>query len=215
MTDNNSNVLIKNGYFISETPIRSWQNGKITINNGQFNGTGDGIVVTNDVELEINGGSFICGNSAISSWGDSNVKINRGEFNSSRTDYNWDGIIQNGGNGTTIIGNIGDNNDNILINNNNNLEIGGVYKSDATGTIIINSGTISGYCGVNLDKSVDDVVLYLNGGIISGINSGWSINSQNSTHKIYKKRNSNLLLSGNGYTGINSMRITSNIIDID
>ncbi len=211
MTDNASNVLIEDGNYIAENPIQGYGNGKITLNNGIFNGTSGCVSLSNDCELEVNGGTYTSQeNSAIASWGNSSVKINKGLFSSNRTNL-WDGVIQNGGSGTLTIGNLGDNNEKIIINNTNNKKICGIYLSYEGSTTIINSGTINGYCGINVEQ--DNSKVYLNGGILTGTggtvetSSGWSCNIRwgNSNNKIYLKKNTNINLSGRGLTGKNSI----------
>ena len=222
-TDDDSNVTIDGGTYTAQVPMRCWGKNDFIINGGTFEGIDNAVRTGDDVNLTINGGNFYAEtNSTLHIDNRSNVTINNGVFNSGRIDWVWDGIIQHSGTGTLIIGSIGDNNNNILINSDNNTQICGIYITKVSAATTINSGTIAGYVGINIES--DNTDIYLNGGSITGNGgtvenvSGWSCAAkyENENNKIYLKRNTGIILSGRGYTGKNSiMDKNKRVVEVD
>ena len=175
--------------------------------------------------LTINDGDFLSEpNSALHIVGNGNIKINKGIFNSNRTDLLTDAVIQHSGSGTITIGNFGDNNNNILINNNANNKICGIQVySEGNPILIVNSGIINGYNGVGVFRADKGLNFHLNGGIIAGIgeitnnDTGWSclFSNQNLLANLYLKKNANISLSGRGQTGKDSINYQKYITEVD
>ena len=219
----NANLIINSGTFNSSGDQCVYANGNanLTVNEGEFIGQKKAVAVNDNANLTINGGIFSSVISALGAYGNSNVKINKGIFNSTATASAWDAVIHQGSTGTLTIGNIGDNNNDILINNDNNKKIGGVHQNCRQSTVIINSGTINGYTGVNIDA--ENTKLYLNGGIITGTGgtqgggSGWSVNFRdgNLSVIVYLKKNADISLSGRGLTGKSSISYQNYITEVD
>lgn len=218
-TDNSTTMTLEGGTYNSQYPVQVYGMSNTTINGGIYLGTAETICTYDYSTLLINGGNFSSdSNSALHLTGNSNIHITNGIFNSSRTNSVYDGVIQFGSSGTLTIGNLGDTNSNIIVNNNDNKNICGIYIAKKDSTTIINSGIIQGYCGINIEA--DNSNLYLNGGTISGIgetiyNWSCSINSSNSSNIVYLKNNSSISLNGGGQTGKNSINLTNFVIDMD
>jgi uncharacterized protein YuzE len=224
--ENFTDLTIDGGTFKSVYPVRCWGSGNVTVNGGEFQSlgsTGTAFGVWSDINMVINGGDFSSeGSSALLVGGQANAKINKGSFNSGRTTRIEGGVVVYNGTGTLTIGNVGDNNDNILINNNNNDKVCGIRFFKDNSRIIFNSGTIIGAMGIYMDEYKS--YLYINGGIIRGIGgtndgrSGWSISLEDDgglTKKIFLKRNSNIILSGRGMSGRDSVKYQKYIDEVD
>ncbi len=215
----NESITINNGTIISASNAAISSIGNITINGGNCSGKENAVIIRENSNLVINGGSFTAQvNSALHMSSQSNCIINKGIFNSNKTtDANWDGVIHHDSTGSLTIGNIGDNNNNIIINNNNN-KISGIFSDTKTTgkTITINSGIINGYNGLNIESK--DTKIYLNGGSVTSKNSnGYSVkfwHTSLTNTKLYLKNNS-VSLNGHGKTGKNSINYTSYVTEVN
>ena len=220
-TGDNTNTIIELGKYTAQYAVLLLNNSNMTINGGTFTGNGvDSIRARDNSNLIINDGQFLSEqNSALHTANYASVKINKGIFNSNRN-TTWDGVVQNESVGDFTIGNVGDNNQNILINNNNNNQINGIYQNGENSNIVFNSGIVYGYCGANITGNGSKI--YLNGGSLIGIggttqgNSGWSICLYSGrSFNIYLKRNSTVYLSGRGKNGKQSVINQQFITEVD